>query len=151
MLVSLISLLLNIVCASELRVPDSPVNLVVTDEMDERIGFFGHAILNISWERPRSMVMICNAISVAVADTCILFFSITQTINIWTTILWWCPLKIHLCVAMGRGVRHSNLYVPIDVCLHDNNLISRSIHIVILHYGFQCVFKFLCVCKEFVE
>ena len=37
-------------------IPNPPINLQVSDDIDTRIGFFGHAILNISWERPLSMI-----------------------------------------------------------------------------------------------
>ena len=33
-----------------------PNNLVLSEEIDEREGFFDHVILNISWDAPQSML-----------------------------------------------------------------------------------------------
>ena len=37
-------------------IPIPPSNLQISDEIDERVGFFGHVILNISWNAPQSML-----------------------------------------------------------------------------------------------
>ena len=39
----------------EQLVPIPPINLQISEEVDERVGFFGHVILNISWDAPQSM------------------------------------------------------------------------------------------------
>ena len=36
-------------------IPNSPTNLQISEEVDKRVGFFGHVILNISWDRPESI------------------------------------------------------------------------------------------------
>ena len=36
--------------------PIPPNNLIISEEIDEREGFFGHVILNISWDAPQSML-----------------------------------------------------------------------------------------------
>ena len=39
----------------ERLIPNPPMDIQFSDEIDTRIGFFGHVILNISWESPQSM------------------------------------------------------------------------------------------------
>ena len=39
----------------ERLIPNPPMDIQISEEIDTRIGFFGHVILNISWESPRSM------------------------------------------------------------------------------------------------
>jgi len=34
--------------------PNPPRNLIVTQKEDQRLGFFGHAILNVTWSHPES-------------------------------------------------------------------------------------------------
>ena len=37
------------------HIPDPPTNIrVESEELDKRIGFFGHVVLNVSWDRPQS-------------------------------------------------------------------------------------------------
>lgn len=39
----------------EREIPNPPTNIQLSEEIDTRSGFFGHVILNISWDRPQSM------------------------------------------------------------------------------------------------
>ena len=39
----------------EQLIPIPPNNLTISEEIDEREGFFGHVIVNISWDVPQSM------------------------------------------------------------------------------------------------
>ena len=39
----------------ERLIPIPPNNLTISEGIDERVGFFGHVILNISWDAPQSM------------------------------------------------------------------------------------------------
>ena len=41
----------------EWLIPIPPSNLQISDEIDERVEFFGHVTLNISWDAPQSMVV----------------------------------------------------------------------------------------------
>ena len=36
-------------------IPNPPSNLQFVEDIDKRVGFFGHVILNISWDGPQSM------------------------------------------------------------------------------------------------
>jgi len=36
------------------KIPYPPRNLIVTQKEDQRLGFFGHAILNVTWSHPES-------------------------------------------------------------------------------------------------
>lgn len=61
------SLLLSLVIscffiAVERSIPNPPTDLQILDDIDTRVGFFGHAILNISWQRPLS-TCIYNTVS----------------------------------------------------------------------------------------
>ena len=47
--------LLSCTCTDEQLIPIPPNNLQVSEEVDKRVGFFGHVILNISWDAPKSM------------------------------------------------------------------------------------------------
>ena len=40
----------------ERLIPIPPNNLIISEEIDEREGFFDHVILNISWNAPQSML-----------------------------------------------------------------------------------------------
>ena len=39
----------------ERLIPIPPNNLTISEDIDERVGFFGHVILNISWAAPQSI------------------------------------------------------------------------------------------------
>ena len=39
----------------ERLIPNPPTDIEIMEEIDMRIRYFGHVILNISWERPQSM------------------------------------------------------------------------------------------------
>ena len=39
----------------EQLIPEPPISVWFSEKLDTRIGFFGHVILNISWEPPLSM------------------------------------------------------------------------------------------------
>ena len=39
------------------RIPAPPINLQQSSEIDTRHGYFGHVILNITWDRPQSMII----------------------------------------------------------------------------------------------
>ena len=45
----------NLPTPDERLIPNPPTNLQFSEEIDKRVGFFGHAILNISWDGPQSM------------------------------------------------------------------------------------------------
>lgn len=47
----------NFLGADERLIPNAPVNISVNEEFDTRIGFFGHVILNVSWDGPSSMTI----------------------------------------------------------------------------------------------
>ena len=38
----------------ERLIPNPPTDVYISEEIDTRVGFFGHVILNISWEGPQS-------------------------------------------------------------------------------------------------
>ena len=43
------------VIVDERHIPDPPTNIQVeSEELDKRIGFFGHVVLNVSWDGPQS-------------------------------------------------------------------------------------------------
>jgi hypothetical protein len=43
-----------ILILDERLIPNPPTDIYVSEEIDTRVGFFGHVILNISWEGPQS-------------------------------------------------------------------------------------------------
>ena len=53
-IIILVVYILVVIFAVERFIPNPPTNLQVSDYIDTRIGFFGHAVLNISWEGPQS-------------------------------------------------------------------------------------------------
>ena len=38
----------------ERLIPNPPTDIYISEEIDTRVGFFGHVILNISWDAPQS-------------------------------------------------------------------------------------------------
>lgn len=73
----------NYACASFLfvfpdprKIPNPAVNLHVTDEEDQRIGFFGHAILKVTWDHPDSELACMHSGVVSFRATFITILSI---------------------------------------------------------------------------
>ena len=51
----IVCILIILSLTDEQLIPIPPINLQISEEVDERVGFFGHVILNISWDAPQSM------------------------------------------------------------------------------------------------
>ena len=49
----------------EQLIPVPPIGLQISEEMDKRVGFFGHVILNISWDTPQLQSMYSDGIVTA--------------------------------------------------------------------------------------